>query len=71
MPAETVEFMNQQVAKFPTEQAVEEMNVDCWTGLRCTEGRTRTDFLEVEGAIRTWSRSIRSSFGMNVRYGNI
>jgi phosphoadenosine phosphosulfate reductase len=25
------------------------MDVDCWvTGLRCTEGRTRTDFLERE-----------------------
>jgi phosphoadenosine phosphosulfate reductase len=25
------------------------MNVACWvTGLRCTEGRTRTDFKEVE-----------------------
>ena len=33
----------------PTRQAVEEMQVDCWvTGLRCTEGRTRTDFREVE-----------------------
>lgn len=33
----------------PTRQAIEEMNVDCWvTGLRCTEGRTRTDFKEVE-----------------------
>ena len=33
----------------PTRQAVEEMNVACWvTGLRCTEGRTRTDFKEVE-----------------------
>jgi phosphoadenosine phosphosulfate reductase len=33
----------------PTRQAVEEMAVDCWvTGLRCTEGRTRTDFQEVE-----------------------
>ena len=33
----------------PTRQAVEQMNVACWiTGLRCTEGRTRTDFLEVE-----------------------
>jgi len=30
-------------------KAVEEMNVDCWvTGLRCTEGRTRTDYEEVE-----------------------
>jgi len=33
----------------PTRQAIEEMNVACWvTGLRCTEGRTRTDFQEVE-----------------------
>jgi phosphoadenosine phosphosulfate reductase len=33
----------------PTRQAIEEMDVDCWvTGLRCTEGRTRTDFLEIE-----------------------
>ncbi len=33
----------------PTRQAVEEMDVACWvTGLRCTEGRTRTDFKEVE-----------------------
>jgi len=33
----------------PTRRAIEEMNVACWvTGLRCTEGRTRTDFLEVE-----------------------
>ena len=33
----------------PTRQAIEEMQVKCWvTGLRCTEGRTRTDFQEVE-----------------------
>lgn len=33
----------------PTRKAVEEMNVGCWvTGLRCTEGRTRTDFQEIE-----------------------
>ena len=33
----------------PTKKAIEEMNVDCWvTGLRCTEGRTRTDYQEVE-----------------------
>lgn len=33
----------------PTRQAIEEMKVECWvTGLRCTEGRTRTDFKEVE-----------------------
>ena len=33
----------------PTRRAIREMNVGCWvTGLRCTEGRTRTDFQEVE-----------------------
>ena len=33
----------------PTRWAIEEMNVTCWvTGLRCTEGRTRTDYKEVE-----------------------
>lgn len=33
----------------PTRWAIEQMNVSCWvTGLRCTEGRTRTDFKEVE-----------------------
>jgi len=33
----------------PTRQAIEQMGVGCWvTGLRCTEGRTRTDFEEVE-----------------------
>jgi len=33
----------------PTRRAVKEMNVSCWvTGLRCTEGRTRTDFQEIE-----------------------
>ena len=33
----------------PVRQAIEEMGVSCWvTGLRCTEGRTRTDYLEVE-----------------------
>jgi len=33
----------------PVKQAVEEMGVTCWvTGLRCTEGRTRTDFREIE-----------------------
>ena len=79
-PKETVEFMKEEVARFPglkvfrndepipdklyetapdrccdilkvqpTRQAIEEMNVECWaTGLRCTEGRTRTDFQEVE-----------------------
>ena len=79
-PVETVQFMHQEVARFPelkvfrndrhqpdelyltgpdlccynlkvepTRQAIEEMGVDCWvTGLRCTEGRTRTDFRETE-----------------------
>jgi phosphoadenosine phosphosulfate reductase len=33
----------------PTRWAIEEMGVDCWvTGLRCTEGRTRTDYQEIE-----------------------
>jgi len=33
----------------PTRRAIEELDVACWvTGLRCTEGRTRTDFLERE-----------------------
>ena len=33
----------------PTRRAIEQMNVKCWvTGLRCTEGRTRTDFQEIE-----------------------
>jgi phosphoadenosine phosphosulfate reductase len=33
----------------PTRQAVKEMGVGCWiTGLRCTEGRTRTNYKEVE-----------------------
>ncbi len=33
----------------PTRRAVAEMQVSCWvTGLRCTEGRTRTDYREVE-----------------------
>jgi phosphoadenosine phosphosulfate reductase len=33
----------------PTRRAIEEMNVGCWvTGLRCTEGRTRVDFREIE-----------------------
>jgi len=33
----------------PTRRAILEMNVTCWvTGLRCTEGRTRVDFREVE-----------------------
>jgi hypothetical protein len=31
----------------PTRRAIEEMDAACWvTGLRCTEGRTRTDFQE-------------------------
>jgi len=33
----------------PTRWAIEEMQVACWvTGLRCTEGRTRIDYREVE-----------------------
>jgi len=33
----------------PTRQAIEEMHVRCWvTGLRCTEGRTRVEFQEIE-----------------------
>lgn len=33
----------------PVKRAIDEMKVECWvTGLRCTEGRTRTDFKEVE-----------------------
>jgi len=33
----------------PTRRAIKEMQVKCWvTGLRCTEGRTRTDYKEVE-----------------------
>jgi len=79
-PPETIQFMNEQVARYPelrvfrndaeipaklylrdpnrcceilkvepTRRAIKEMNVSCWvTGLRCTEGRTRTDFKEVE-----------------------
>jgi len=79
-PKETVQFMNEEVVRYPelrvfkndeeipdklyetdpdrccdilkvlpVRWAVEEMAVKCWvTGLRCTEGRTRTDFKEVE-----------------------
>ena len=33
----------------PVKKAISELDVRCWvTGLRCTEGRTRTDFKEVE-----------------------
>jgi len=33
----------------PVKRAIEELKVECWvTGLRCTEGRTRTDYKEVE-----------------------
>ena len=33
----------------PVRAAIEELDVGCWvTGLRCTEGRTRTDFEEIE-----------------------
>ncbi len=79
-PKETIEFMNEEVARYPElkvykndspiadklyltepdkccdilkvepiKRAVSELEVKCWvTGLRCTEGRTRTDFKEVE-----------------------
>ena len=80
-PAETVQFMKEEVARYPelsvfrndepipdpelyriapdlccdllkvkpVQWAIEQMGVDCWvTGLRCTEGRTRTDYREVE-----------------------
>lgn len=79
-PKETVQFMNEEIARYPELKvfkndediadklyetdpdkccyilkvlpirwAIEEMDVKCWvTGLRCTEGRTRTDFKEVE-----------------------
>jgi phosphoadenosine phosphosulfate reductase len=33
----------------PTRRAIEEMGATCWvTGLRCTEGRTRTNYRELE-----------------------
>lgn len=33
----------------PTRMAIKEMGAKCWvTGLRCTEGRTRTDYKEIE-----------------------
>lgn len=33
----------------PTREAIEKMHVKCWvTGLRCTEGKTRVDFREIE-----------------------
>ncbi|MHC4439111.1 MAG: phosphoadenosine phosphosulfate reductase family protein, partial [Planctomycetota bacterium] len=33
----------------PTRDAVRQMGVTCWiTGLRCTEGRTRTNYKEIE-----------------------
>jgi len=33
----------------PTRQAIKELRAECWvTGLRCTEGRTRTDYQEIE-----------------------
>lgn len=79
-PAETKQFMAEEVARYPelrvfsndreipdklyetdpdkcceilkvqpTRRAVQEMKVACWiTGLRCTEGRTRTNYKEVE-----------------------
>jgi phosphoadenosine phosphosulfate reductase len=38
-----------QLKVLPTREAIEKMQVSCWvTGLRCTEGRTRTDFREIE-----------------------
>ena len=79
-PAETVKFMNEEVARYPelkvykndsdipeklyetepdlcceilkvepVKRAINDLKVECWvTGLRCTEGRTRTDYREVE-----------------------
>lgn len=79
-PAETINFMKQEIARYPqlkiyqsdvkisdklyetepdrccdilkvepVKRAIEELHVKCWvTGLRCTEGRTRTDYKEVE-----------------------
>jgi phosphoadenosine phosphosulfate reductase len=39
----------QMLKVLPTRWAIKEMDVSCWvTGLRCTEGRTRTDYKEVE-----------------------
>ncbi|HIE77843.1 MAG TPA: phosphoadenylyl-sulfate reductase [Candidatus Thioglobus sp.] len=33
----------------PTREALEHLQAECWvTGLRCTEGRTRTDYREIE-----------------------
>lgn len=33
----------------PTREALEDLDAGCWvTGLRCTEGRTRTDYKEIE-----------------------
>jgi len=33
----------------PTRRALNELDANCWvTGLRCTEGRTRTEFKEIE-----------------------
>ena len=44
-PDRCCEFLKVQ----PTRRAIAEMGVSCWaTGLRCTEGRTRTDFQEIE-----------------------
>ncbi|KKL84243.1 hypothetical protein LCGC14_1966660, partial [marine sediment metagenome] len=35
----------QELKVLPTRWAIKEMDVSCWvTGLRCTEGRTRTDY---------------------------
>ncbi len=79
-PKETIEFMNQEIVRYPelkvfkndveiseklyetnpdqccdvlkvdpVKWAIEQMAVSSWvTGLRCTEGRTRTDYQEIE-----------------------
>ena len=59
-PKETIKFMGELVARYPetkvykNDSAVQDKLYEtdpdkCWvTGLRCTEGRTRTDFKEVE-----------------------
>lgn len=44
-PDRCCEILKVQTAR----RAIEEMGAACWvTGLRCTEGRTRTDFEEIE-----------------------
>jgi len=59
----------------PTRWAIEEMNVTCWvTGLRCTEGRTRTDFREAvvgrddeeNGTLERLARPSMEASGMDV-----